>query len=117
MHIAVKTALAGTTLVLTATLAFAQGAGDAKKGRDLYIKVGCFGCHGFDGQGGNAGPKIAPDPMPADALTTYLRNAAATRMPPYDAKNLPDGDVVHIRAYLASLPKTGDWKKVPLLQP
>ncbi len=117
MHIAFKTALAATALSLSAGLALAQGAGDAKQGKEIFIKNGCFGCHGFDGQGGNAGPKIAPDPMPADALTTFLRNAAATRMPPYDAKGLPDADVVHIRAYLASIAKTGDWKKVPLLQP
>ena len=117
MLIAFKTAFAAAALALSASFALAQGAGDAKKGKDAYVKAGCWGCHGYDGQGGVAGPKIAPEPMPADALITYLRNASATRMPPYDAKGLPDAEVVHIRTYLATIPKHGDWKTVPLLQP
>lgn len=110
-------ACAAAVLALAAStgLALAQ-TGDAKKGRDIYVKVGCWGCHGYQGQGGVAGPKIAPDPMPAEALLAYLRNASATRMPPYDANGLPDADVMHIRTYLASVPKTGDWKSVPLLK-
>lgn len=91
-------------------------AGDAKNGRDIYVKVGCWGCHGYDGQGGVTGPRIAPDPMPADALIAFLRGAASSRMPPYDAKGLPDPDVHHIRAYLATIPKPGDWKQNPLLK-
>lgn len=102
-------------LALPADFAHSQSA-DAKKGREIYVKVGCWGCHGYNGQGGVAGPKIAPDPMPTEALVAYLRNASSTRMPPYDAKGLPDGDVAHIRAFLASIPKTGDWKSNPLLK-
>lgn len=105
--LAIVTGVAGTAQAQT---------GDAKKGREIYVKVGCWGCHGYEGQGGVTGPKLAPNPMPADALLAYLRNASATRMPPYDAKGLPDGDVVHIQAFLASVPKPGDWKSVPLLK-
>ncbi len=108
--------IAATLLaIIPVEAAFAQ-AGDAKKGREIYQKVGCWGCHGTEGQGALTGPKIAPDPMPTEALIAYLRNASATRMPPYDAVGLPDGDVAHIRAYLATIPKTGDWKSNPLLK-
>ena len=109
------TLAAAVLLALAAGAAHAQS-GDANKGREIFIKVGCWGCHGYQGQGGVAGPKIAPDPMSAEALLAFLRNAAGTRMPPYDAKGLPDGDVTHISAYLATIPKTGDWKSVPLLE-
>lgn len=97
--------------------ALAQAAkGDAKKGREIFVKTGCWGCHGYNGQGGVTGPKIAPEPMPLEALITFLRKADSTRMPPYDAKGLPDADVGHIHAYLASLPKPADWKTIPLLK-
>lgn len=115
MRIAAIAAAVGTLLALPIEVALAQ-TGDAKKGREIFIKVGCWGCHGYDGQGGVAGPKIAPDPYPTEALVAYLRNASSTRMPPYDAKGLPDGDIAHIRAFLASIPKTGDWKSNPLLK-
>lgn len=98
-----------------AAAALAQ-APDAAKGREIFVKNGCWGCHGFNGQGGVTGPKIAPDPMPLEALIAYLRNAAATRMPPYDAKGLPDADVGHIHAYLAALPKPANWRTIPLLK-
>ena len=38
-------------------------AASAEKGKAAYVKNGCWQCHGFVGQGGLAGPKIAPDPM------------------------------------------------------
>ncbi len=116
MRIAATFAAGAMILGLTTGLALAQSA-DPKKGREIFVKYGCFGCHGFDGQGGVAGPKLAPEPMAADAMIAYLRNAGdTTRMPPYDAKNLPDGDILHIRAYLTTIPKTGDWKSNPLLK-
>ena len=102
-------------LGLAAGSASAQ-APDATKGREIYVLKGCWSCHGFDGQGAVTGPKIAPDPMPLEALVTYLRNASATLMPPYDPKGLPDAEVGHIHAYLASLPKAADWKSIPLLK-
>lgn len=117
MLFAAKVCASLALLAISATAPAAQGAGDPKKGKEIYWKVGCWGCHGFDGQGGVAGPKIAPDPMPADALLAFLRNASSTRMPPYDAKGLPDADVIHIRAFLATIPNAGDWKSNPLLKP
>lgn len=102
-------------LCCLASTALAQS-GDARKGREIFVKVGCWGCHGYDGQGGVAGPKIAPDPLPTEALVAYLRNASSTRMPPYDDKGLPDGDIAHIRAYLASIPKPKDWRTNSLLK-
>lgn len=89
-------------------------AADAGKGKDLYVKNGCWQCHGFVGQGGIAGPKIAPDPMPADALVTFLRTTNRA-MPPYREAILSNADIADIHAYLASMSKPGDYKSVPLL--
>jgi mono/diheme cytochrome c family protein len=102
---------------LAAGLVLAQGpalAASAEKGKELFVKNGCWQCHGFVGQGGVAGPKIAPEPMPAEAFVSFLRNSNRG-MPPYSETILPTADVADIHAYLASIPKPGDAKDVPLL--
>jgi mono/diheme cytochrome c family protein len=110
-------ALAILAPLAAAALAGQAVAADVARGKELYVKTGCWGCHGYAGQGGVAGPKIAPEPMPLEALITFLRKADATRMPPYNAVELPDKDVADIHAYMASLPKPADWRTIPLLRP
>jgi mono/diheme cytochrome c family protein len=102
---------------LAAGLVLGSGAAvaaSAEKGKELFVKNGCWQCHGFVGQGGVAGPKIAPDPMPAEAFVSFLRNSNRA-MPPYREAILPDADVADIHAYLASVPKPADYTSVPLL--
>ena len=89
-------------------------AASAEKGRTVYVNHGCWQCHGFVGQGGSAGPKIAPDPMPLDAFSAFLRNSNGP-MPPYQKAVLSDADLADIHAYLQSIPKTPDYKSIPLL--
>ena len=60
------------TLLLVAVLSASQAAlaaGSADKGKTAFAKHGCWQCHGFAGQGGVAGPKLAPDPMPVRCRT------------------------------------------------
>ena len=104
-------ALAAGLLLLVPASA---SAASAEKGKELFVRNGCWQCHGFVGQGGVAGPKIAPDPIPAEAFKAFLRNSNRA-MPPYREAVLPDGDVDDIHAYLSSLPKPADYKSVPLL--
>ena len=43
-------------MLLFAVSAFAQTkAGDAGNGKTLFVKNGCYQCHGYAGQGGTAG--------------------------------------------------------------
>jgi len=95
--------------------ASAASAADAVRGKEIYIKVGCYGCHGYDAQGASTGPKLAPDPMPADALAGYIRNSAPTLMPPYSEKVLGDPEVADIHAYLTTIKKPPNLKDIPLL--
>ena len=90
-------------------------AADAKKGQQLFVTYGCYGCHGYNGQGGITGPKLAPDPMAADALAAYIRNASPTLMPPYAEASVSNADVADIQAWLASQPKV-DAKTIPILK-
>ena len=89
-------------------------AADATKGNTAYVKHGCWQCHGFVGQGSIAGPKLAPDPKPFEVLSAFTRHSTGP-MPPYTATILPDADLADIYAYLKSIPKTADYKSIPLL--
>jgi ubiquinol-cytochrome c reductase cytochrome c subunit len=91
-------------------------AASAEKGKDAYMKYGCWGCHGTVGQGGITGPKLAPDPMPAETFTAFVRTTNRT-MPPYREPVLPDADLADIYAYMQSIPKPADHKSIPLLNP
>jgi ubiquinol-cytochrome c reductase cytochrome c subunit len=84
------------------------------KGKQLYVKHGCWQCHGFVGQGGVAGPALVPEVMPLDAMKNFVRNANR-RMPPYREAILSDSDFAEIHAYLTSIPKPADPKSIPLL--
>ena len=94
----------------------ALAAGSAEKGKTAYVQHGCWQCHGFAGQGGVTGPKLAPDPMPLEALLAFVRNTRGA-MPPYQKAILSDADLADIHAYLQSLPKARDYKSIPLLNP
>lgn len=86
----------------------------SEKGKALYVKHGCWQCHGFVGQGGIAGPALAPNVMPLEAMSNFVRNANRS-MPPYTVAILSEPDMKEIHAYLVSLPKPADPKSIPLL--
>jgi mono/diheme cytochrome c family protein len=89
-------------------------AAPAEKGKLAYIKNGCWQCHGFEGQGGIAGKRLAPDPLPVEALTAFVRGTNRA-MPPYSEAVLSNEDLADIHAYLASIPKAPDPKSIGLL--
>ena len=104
---------------IAAALAFASpvaAAGSAAKGRAAFVKHGCWQCHGFEGQGAVTGAKLAPNPLPLEALSAFVRNTNGA-MPPYPKAMLPDEDLADIHAYLQSVPKSPDAKSIPLLNP
>ena len=92
-------------------------AADAAKGKAAFMKYGCWQCHGTEGQGSaitSLGKVLAPDPMPLETFTAFLRSTNAA-MPPYSEKILPNADVADMHAYLATIPKPKDAKTIPLL--
>jgi ubiquinol-cytochrome c reductase cytochrome c subunit len=102
-----------------AGLAFSHAAAAAEpeeKGKAAYVKHGCWQCHGFAAQGGIAGPKLAPDPMPLVALSAFVRHTRGA-MPPYQEAILSSADLGDIHAWLQTLPKAQDYKSIPLLNP
>ena len=100
---------------LVPVLAYTQApaAGNVENGKRLYVKDGCYECHGYAGQGG-AGARLAPKVLPTAALIAYVRHPSGA-MPPYTVKVAPDKDLADIRAYLASLPEPPPLSSIPLL--
>jgi mono/diheme cytochrome c family protein len=87
--------------------------GDAAHGKALFMRDGCFECHGTVGQGG-PGIRLAPGPLPASVIAAYIRNPAG-EMPPYTSKVVSDQDIADIHAYLASVPKPPALAEIPEL--
>ena len=98
------------------TAGLAALAADAARGKILFTqKYGCYQCHGTEGQGSViTGPKLAPDPIPYDALSAFIRTSSRN-MPPFREAILPNTDLEDIYAYLKSIPPAKDWKTIPLL--
>lgn len=106
-----KTFFAALLILILASLAFPA---DAAHGKTLFVKDGCYQCHGYQGQGGAAGARLAPKPIVLIALTAYVRHPTG-QMPPYTSKVLSDADLADIHAYLSSIPAPPPAKSIPLL--
>jgi mono/diheme cytochrome c family protein len=91
-------------------------AADAVRGKILFTqKYGCYECHGTEGQGSPVtGPKLAPNPLPFDALSSFVRTSNGP-MPPFREAILPNEDLADIYAYLQSIKPAPDHKSIPLL--
>jgi ubiquinol-cytochrome c reductase cytochrome c subunit len=109
--------LAACNIALLSSAGMAQqAAGDAVRGQHLFMADGCYECHGTVGQGSVAGPRLAPDPLPAEAIAQYIRRPASV-MPPYVEKVFSDQDVRDVQAYLAGIPRPPPVKDILLLAP
>jgi ubiquinol-cytochrome c reductase cytochrome c subunit len=91
------------------------GSGEVNIGRALYVRDGCYECHGYVGQGSlMSGPSLAPSPIPLNAMIAYV-HAPKGQMPPYSAKILSDQELADIHAYLTSVPPAPSVDSIALL--
>jgi ubiquinol-cytochrome c reductase cytochrome c subunit len=97
----IRTLLLFAALTTAGPASAAPAPSEAQRGGEIFRSVGCWECHGTVGQGG-AGPRLAPDPLPAPAMLAIVRKPIK-EMPPYNARILRDEDVSAIRAYLAGI--------------
>jgi len=91
-------------------------AASAEKGKSAFLQHGCWQCHGYQGQGGIAGARLAPNPIPFETLSNFVRTTNRA-MPPYREEILSNDDLADIYAYLQSIPKGPDPASIPLLNP
>jgi ubiquinol-cytochrome c reductase cytochrome c subunit len=105
----------GVMAVLIAALAWGQAStGNGENGKKLFVKFGCYTCHGYQGQGGSAGARLAPRPIAVAALIAYVRHPSGS-MPPFTDKVISNAELTDIHAYLASVPPPPAVKDIPLL--
>ena len=110
----VATFLALAALGAGLLLVQAAVAASAENGKQVFMRAGCWQCHGTIGQGAATGPKLTPDPLPFDALSSFVR-ATNRETPAYREEVLSDADLADLYAYLQSIPKGPDPKTIPLL--
>src|SRR5689334_15397753 len=97
-------AVAIFSVVLVAQVSAQQTSpGNVEKGKQIFLKDGCYSCHGYDGHGGVA-PKLAPRPIPTVAFIAIVRHPPASAMPTYSPKVMSDAELTDVWAYLKSIP-------------
>jgi mono/diheme cytochrome c family protein len=89
-------------------------AGNAGNGKKLFLRDGCWECHGYAGQGGRDGARIASTALTNAQFTRYIRRSTGT-MPAYIDAILGENEANDIRAYLTSMPAPKPSKDIPLL--
>ncbi len=103
-------------LVLSAVALLAQTpAGNVENGKRLFLRNGCYQCHGYAGQGGLNGARLANTKLPLVAFLAILRNPPPGNMPPFRAKVMSDQEVTDVYAYIKTFPEPKPVKDIPLL--
>ena len=88
--------------------------GDAEKGKALYSKNACYQCHNNEAQGGAAGPRLGPDPIPFQRFVAYVR-APRGEMPPYTAAVMSEQELADVYAFVQARPRPPALGSIPLL--
>jgi mono/diheme cytochrome c family protein len=85
-----------------AATAFAQAPrGDAERGKQLFVKTGCYQCHGYEAQGASTGPRLGPEAVAFARFVAYARKPTGD-MPPYTARVMSDAQLADIYAFVTS---------------
>jgi mono/diheme cytochrome c family protein len=88
---------------VAASVAFAQPPRDD---RALYVDFGCYQCHGYEGQGGEA-LRIAPTVYPFETFAARVRRPP-NEMPAYAREVLSDAELEAIYRYVRSRPEPAE---------
>ncbi|SRR5579883_315351 len=89
---------------------------NAANGKRLFEANACYECHGWRGQGGLNGPRLAQTRLTLQGFRGILRNPPPSNMPPYRAAVLTDQEVADLFAYVQSFPAPEPVDKIPLLK-
>ncbi len=100
--------------MLGSALAWSDEPGDdVEEGLALYLSQQCWQCHGYEGQGGVAGVRIAPTLLPYEAFARLVR--FTNLMPAYSPTVLSDEQLRLIYAYVRSIPPPPPLEEIPEL--
>ncbi len=90
-------------------------AGNVENGKKLFVNRACFQCHGYVGQGGQAGARLTQRNFSWNYFVSYIRKPSG-QMVPYTAKVLPEQEVADIYAWIKSLPPPPAVNTIPALK-
>jgi cytochrome c5 len=82
-------------------------AGNAENGKRLFTSLGCYKCHGNEGQGipiserEDAGPRIRPTKRSLPRFLKFVRDPTG-EMQPYTTQDVSDAELSDVYAYLQS---------------
>jgi mono/diheme cytochrome c family protein len=93
-----------------------SAAANPGNGQRLFVRAGCYECHGYLGQGSTStgGTRLGPPQIPLSAFISYVREPTG-QMPPYTAKAISNEDLAEIYNFLKSIPPPPPLKSIPLL--
>ncbi|WP_083224724.1 c-type cytochrome [Sphingomonas panacis] len=84
-------------------------------GQRLYVRQGCYQCHGLAGQGSIlSGPPLSASRLDDTSFRRYVRNPKGA-MPPYTSWALPDDDLGQIERFVRLLQAGRPYTAVPAL--
>jgi len=83
---------------------------DVERGKQTFMRVGCYQCHGREAQGASTGPRLGPNPLPLAAFTRAIRTPR-NEMPPYSVKLLSDAELADVHAFVAARPRPHELSK------
>jgi ubiquinol-cytochrome c reductase cytochrome c subunit len=101
-------------MLLTGMVGAQESVGNVEAGKRLYMRNGCYQCHGTVGQGTVAGARIGPPPLSVQGVIRYVRRPAG-QMPAFTEKVMSDRELTDVYAYLKTIPAPKPAKDVPLL--
>jgi mono/diheme cytochrome c family protein len=121
MKLLLATALLGALVAAAHAQSSKSARSSAANGKTVFMRVGCYTCHGTVGQGG-AGALLAPNTMPLAAMQVWVRGGSpgwsiAQGMPAFPAAVISDSELADVQAYLASLPPPPKPDDIALLRP
>jgi mono/diheme cytochrome c family protein len=90
-------------------------AGNVENGKKIFASYGCYQCHNYAANGGSAGPRLAPSPLPFQAFVLLVRKPV-DQMPLYTAKIVSDKELADIYAFLQSIPAPPAADSIPILK-
>jgi len=85
-------------------------------GQRLFVRDGCYECHGYLGQGSTStgGARLGPPQTPLSAFVSCVREPTGA-MAPYIAKVVSNEDLAEIYNFLKSVPPPPPLKTIPFL--
>lgn len=90
-------------------------AGDVERGHAIFVKNGCYQCHGHIGQGTIAGARLMQTKLTQAGFIGFVRNPPPSSMPQFRAQVMSDQELADVYAYLKSIPPPKAAKDIPLL--